>query len=56
MNTYYYKCPYCGAYLDPGEKCDCDRGALRDDNKLKNERIEYDRQLFFKRRGGCYSK
>lgn len=17
------RCPYCGAYLDPGEKCDC---------------------------------
>lgn len=22
-NTYYYTCPYCGANLDPGEKCDC---------------------------------
>lgn len=20
---YGYKCQYCGAYLDPGEKCDC---------------------------------
>lgn len=20
---YGYKCPYCGANLDPGEKCDC---------------------------------
>lgn len=20
---YGYKCLYCGAYLDPGEKCDC---------------------------------
>ena len=23
MSTYYYICPYCGAFLDPGEKCDC---------------------------------
>lgn len=21
-----YKCNYCGAYLDPGEKCDCEAG------------------------------
>lgn len=20
---YYWTCPYCGANLDPGEKCDC---------------------------------
>ena len=20
---YYRKCEYCGAYLDPGERCDC---------------------------------
>lgn len=20
---YYRKCPDCGAYLDPGERCDC---------------------------------
>ena len=25
---YYWTCPYCGANLDPGEKCDCK------DNKL----------------------
>lgn len=24
MNTYYWTCPYCGANLDPGERCDCD--------------------------------
>lgn len=21
--TYYRKCPDCGAYLDPDERCDC---------------------------------
>ena len=20
---YYYECPHCGCYLDPGEHCDC---------------------------------
>ena len=20
---YYYTCPFCGANLDPGERCDC---------------------------------
>ena len=23
---YYHTCPYCGANLDPGERCDCERG------------------------------
>lgn len=22
-NPYYWTCPYCGANLDPGERCDC---------------------------------
>lgn len=22
-NTYFTVCPYCGAHLDPGERCDC---------------------------------
>lgn len=22
---YYWTCPRCGAHLDPGEKCDCER-------------------------------
>lgn len=21
--SYFWTCPYCGANLDPGEKCDC---------------------------------
>ena len=21
--SYYRECPYCGAHLDPGERCDC---------------------------------
>ncbi len=22
--SYYRNCPYCGAYLDPGERCECE--------------------------------
>ncbi len=22
-----YKCPHCGANLDPGERCDCNKNA-----------------------------
>lgn len=25
----YYKCPICGANLDPGEACDCEEEAPR---------------------------
>lgn len=24
--TYYRTCEYCGSTLDPGEKCDCQKG------------------------------
>ena len=23
--AYYYTCPHCGANLDPGEKCNCQK-------------------------------
>lgn len=23
--SYYRTCPHCGAHLDPGESCDCDK-------------------------------
>ena len=26
-HTYYTICPYCGAHLDPGERCDCPRAS-----------------------------
>lgn len=27
QHTYYTTCPYCGAHLDPGERCDCPRAS-----------------------------
>lgn len=28
--AYYRVCPYCGAALDPGELCDCDKKTAPD--------------------------
>ena len=25
------QCPKCGAYLDPGEKCDCEEGEKKNE-------------------------
>lgn len=27
---YYHTCPYCGANLDPGERCDCESAGTVD--------------------------
>ena len=27
MSKQYNTCPYCGAHLDPGERCDCQSAA-----------------------------
>ena len=27
--SYYRTCPKCGAALDPGEKCECEREPVR---------------------------
>lgn len=33
--SYYRECPYCGAHLDPGERCDCQ------DEVIRNEREDH---------------
>ena len=37
--SYWHVCPHCGAYLDPGEKCDCMQeikpAAARDPEPMK---------------------
>ena len=44
MNTYYYICPYCGAFLDPGERCDCEkRQAARQDQEVREQDPEKER-------------
>ena len=35
---YNYQCEHCGAYLDPGEKCDCAEKSVAD-KTLKGEAI-----------------
>ena len=34
---YYRICPYCGAYLDADEKCDC---AISEDSRRAGDRVE----------------
>lgn len=36
-----YQCPNCGAFLDPGEKCDCQDEAIQkeEENKRKIEAL-----------------
>lgn len=40
----YKKCPYCGANLDPGEKCDCgsETDKINNDTLLLNSSQEKD--------------
>ena len=34
---YYWTCPYCGANLDPGEKCDCNKEEKISIHALRGE-------------------
>lgn len=34
---YYWTCPYCGANLDPGERCDCKNETKEETNHDRNE-------------------
>lgn len=35
---YFKTCPFCGAHLDPDEKCDCqDKNKEKEEEKEKHE-------------------
>lgn len=36
------RCPKCGAYLDPGEKCDCEETNAMDNTMVMVTRAEYE--------------
>ena len=36
---YYNTCPYCGANLDPNERCDC---QLEGSGEVKETRVDVD--------------
>lgn len=52
--SYYRPCPYCGANLDPGERCDCQgepvsqtdlhKKAALDATNIDDGRVEKDLQ------------
>ncbi len=33
--SYYRECPNCGAHLDPGEACDCEKKPAADTKRPK---------------------
>lgn len=35
-NTYFVTCPDCGSNLDPGERCDCNEGRKKHDEKIQD--------------------
>lgn len=42
--AYYHTCSYCGANLDPGEKCDCSKNNKNiKEEKIYGNRSEYSR-------------
>ena len=36
----YWTCPYCGANLDPGERCDCTEERSEEDGTEKIQETE----------------
>lgn len=37
---YYKTCPYCGAALDPGERCDCEKEAAPEAANIRDGNSE----------------
>lgn len=35
--SYYNVCPNCGAHLDPGERCDCEKEEPRQQERKRTD-------------------
>lgn len=43
MSFFYCRCPACRAYLDPGERCDCQKErAAPDATNIESGKVESD--------------
>lgn len=43
MSFFYRRCPACRAYLDPGERCDCQKeNAALDATNIKSGKVDSD--------------
>lgn len=51
--TYYWTCPYCGANLDPGERCDCREGGVSEAESTSYSRTATYRIMPKTRRSAC---
>ena len=38
--SYYNICPHCGAFLDPGERCDCETETKEEPKKAYKQRAD----------------
>ena len=47
---YYTTCPYCGAPLDPGEKCDCREEEAA--KVIRREEIKKEPVVYFEEKNG----
>lgn len=48
MSTYYNTCPQCGAALDPGEECRCDREPPIDPGKRVVSTLKTDHCVLYR--------
>lgn len=39
--SYYKVCPYCGATLDPGEKCECRSEEAKRQRRIAEQQEEF---------------
>jgi len=59
---YNKTCPYCGAYLDPGEQCDCQnksvnsKTAIVSSNNIGREITTYNRKKAVPKNETCYTQ
>jgi len=42
MHKYFKECPYCGSYLDPGEKCNCRNERRKQKQESNKADLFYD--------------
>lgn len=51
---YYNTCSRCGANLDPGEKCDCQREST--EQYIRASQVRSEKELFYAKDTNIYKK
>ena len=50
---YYHTCKFCGANLDPGEKCDCQMNTTEKKNAYKRQLAHILNKKYMAHNGHC---